>query len=427
MKRLAWIAVTALGGLLAGSVAACRDGEHPVDNRAGVTNEPCPKAIDRSKGCIYLGIISDLSVGPRAAEAVAVTEAQQKFWDRVNRAGGIGGREIDAVTYVRDNRSDTTTHVRAYDEIRGKVLALAQTMDDGGTAAILSDLRTDSTVAVPASRTSAWSFEPVMLESGANYCVEGINAIDYARTSGSVRSVLVVHLPGEYGDDAAAGVKLATEANMLSFINIKTDPGGDNQDGAADAIVARQPDVVILQTTATETEPIVRKAVADGYRGRFVGAGPSWDNGLLRGPAADALRTAYVRMAPWAPWNAETPGHEAMRAALGSLAPQDGQVSGWIGSYPLKAAIEAAAARNDLTHTGVLAAAASLGDRSVVSGRNQAGVDYEGMLPAGSANQNMVLSPATGTGVADVPVVRDFFAGPTVGRVKLDHPCFQDL
>ena len=39
----------------------------------------------------------------------------------------------------------------------------------------------------------------------------------------------------------------------------------------------------------------------------------------------------------------------------------------------------------------------------------------------------MMLSPATGTGVADVPVVRDFFAGPTVGRTNLDHPCFQDL
>lgn len=427
MKRL--IAIALLGGLLAGPVAACREGEHPIDNRAGVTDEPCPKAIDRSKGCIYLGIISDLSGGPRADEAIAATEAQQKFWDRVNRAGGIGGREIDAVTYVRDGKADTTTHVRAYEEIRGRILALAQTMDDDGTAAILSDLRADSTVAVPASRTSAWSFEPVMLESGVNYCVEGINAVDYARetAAGPVRSVLVVHLPGEYGDDAAAGVKAATEADLMSFINIKTDPGGDHQDGAAGAIIAQRPDVVILQTTATETEPIVRKAVADGYRGRFIGAGPSWDNALLRGPAADALRASYVRMAPWGPWNAGTPGHEAMRAALGSLAPRDGQVSGWISSYPLKAALEAAAARDDLTHTGVLAAVASLGDKSTAAGRNRNDVDYEGMLLTGSADRNLVLSPATGTGVTDVPVVRDFFAGPTVSKVKLDHPCFQDL
>lgn len=415
MKRHV-IAIALLGGLLAGSVAACRDGEHPIDDVAGVTSEPCPEAVDRTKGCIYLGIISDLTVGPRAAEAAAVTEAQQKFWDRVNRAGGIDGHEVDAVTYVRDNRSSPTAHVRAYQEIRGKVLALAQTMGEYGTAAILSDLRADSTVAVPASWTSAWAYEPGMLESGANYCVEGMNTVDYARASGTVRSVMSIHLPGDYGDDGAAGVKLASEANGITFINVKTDPGADRQDGAVGAIVARQPDVVVLTTTAAETEVIVRQAVERGYRGRFIGAGRSWDPALLRGPAAAALKTNYLRAAPWGPWNSNTAGHREMRDALGSLAPQDGHVSGWIWSYPLKAALDTAAAGDNLTHSGLLAAA-----------RAQTAVDYKGMLPAGAANRTMVLSPATGSGVADVPVVRDFFAGPTVERTRLDRPCFQDL
>jgi ABC-type branched-subunit amino acid transport system substrate-binding protein len=419
MKRL--IATALLGGLLAASVAACTDGGHPIDAAAGVTSEPCPRAIDRSKGCIYLGVISDLTVGPRAAEAAAVTEAQQKFWDRVNRAGGIAGREVDAVTYVRDTRSDVAAHTRAYREIRGKVLALAQTMGEYGTAAILSDLRADSTVAVPASWTSAWSFEPGMLESGANYCVEGMNAVDYAHASGTVRSVMAVHLPGDYGDDAAAGVRLATEANSMTFINVKTDPGAERQDGPASAIVARQPDLVVLATTPAETEVLVRKAAEGGYRGRIVGTGPSWDAALLRGPAAAALKAMYVRTAPWGPWNADTPGHREMRDALGSLAPKDGHVSGWIWSYPMKAVLEKAAARNDLTHAGVLASAREL------AGPNAGGVDYRGMIPAGPANQNVVLSPATGTGVADVPVVRGFFAGPTVGGTRVEHPCFQDL
>jgi hypothetical protein len=174
--------------------------------------------------------------------------------------------------------------------------------------------------------------------------------------------------------------------------------------------------VVILTTTPVETEVIVRKAVEGGYRGRIIGAGRSWDPALLRGPAAAALKANYARVAPWGPWNAGTPGHREMRDALGSLAPQDGHVSGWIWSYPLKAALDTAAARGDLTHTGLLAAA-----------REQTSVDYKGMLPTGQANQSMVLDPAAGTGVTDVPVTRDFFAGPTVGRVDRDRPCFQDL
>ena len=173
---------------------------------------------------------------------------------------------------------------------------------------------------------------------------------------------------------------------------------------------------MILATTPAETETIVRKAAETGYRGKIIGAGPSWDPALLRGPAAAALKDLYVRIAPWGPWNADTPGHRAMRDALGARAPQDGHVSGWIWSYPLKAVLEAAAAREDLTHTGLEAAAQEL-----------TAVNYEGMLPAGPANQNVVLSPATGTGVTDVPVVRDFFAGPTVGRTDIDRPCFQEL
>lgn len=412
MKRHVF-AMALIGGLLAGSAAACGGDPEPVGNRAGVTSEPCPKAVDRSKGCVYLGVISDLSAGPRSAEAVAITEAQQKFWDRVNRAGGIGGYEIDAVTYVRDNKASALTHASAYRDIRGKVLALAQTTGSDGTAAILSDLRADRVVAAPASSTSAWSFEPLVLKSGANYCVEGMNAVDYA---GPVGSIMSIHLTGDYGDDSAAGVKFGATANSIRFINIKTDPGAERQDGAAGQILAQKPDVVILSTGPAETEAIVRKAAEGGYRGKIIGAGPSWDASLLRGPAAPALRDLYVRIAPWGPWNADTPGHRTMREALGSLAPQDGHVTGWILSYPLKAALESAAARDDMTHSGLAAAARDLKD-----------VDYEGMLPRGRTNESMVLSPATGTGVLDVPVVRGFFAGPTVGRTELDRPCFQDL
>ena len=64
----------------------------------GVTKEPCPKAIDTTKGCIYLGTISDLTVGPFAPLAVPITKAQIAFWKRVNKAGGIGG--------VRDRRRE---------------------------------------------------------------------------------------------------------------------------------------------------------------------------------------------------------------------------------------------------------------------------------------------------------------------------------
>ena len=119
----------------------------------GVTNEPCKDAIDKNKGCIYLGTMSDLTEGPFKALAVPITEAQKAFWKRVNTQGGIGGYEIDVTTYVKDNKYNPQVHTQVYQEIKPKILAIAQTLGSPTTAAILSDLKSSSIVAVPASWT----------------------------------------------------------------------------------------------------------------------------------------------------------------------------------------------------------------------------------------------------------------------------------
>jgi ABC-type branched-subunit amino acid transport system substrate-binding protein len=436
MKRLgplAAVVVLALAGSLAGSMAACRGGDRAGKSgggprtEVGVTKQACPRALDKDKGCIYLGVISDLSVGPLKAVAAPITDAQRRFWERVNKGGGIGGFEVDVETYARDNMGDPEVHDRVYREIKGKVLALAQTLGSATTAAIITDMRASGIVGVPASRTSAWAFEDTILESGANYCVESMNAIDYAVEAIKPTKVMAVHVPGDYGDDAAAGARLAAQANGLTFINIKTDPGQDKQAGAIDQVVTQRPDLVILTVAPAETAVIVAQAAQRGYAGRFIGTSPSWEPGLLQTSAAPALKALFLQSAPWQPYGSATPGHKAMREALGSgVTPNEGYVSGWVGSYPLKAALERAAKDGDLTRAGLLKAARSLTT-----------VDYEGMLPAGAANyaagpsgqvkQSVILNPAGGNGTTVVPIVKDFFVGPSAQRFTLDKPCFQKL
>src|SRR5262245_48424442 len=109
-------ALLASAALLAVVAAAgCGSGDGRVEAGApGVTDEPCPRSAHKDRGCIYLGTISDLTTGPFRALGSAVTKAQQAFWDRVNAQGGIGGYDVDVVTYVRDNHYQPQTHVRAY-------------------------------------------------------------------------------------------------------------------------------------------------------------------------------------------------------------------------------------------------------------------------------------------------------------------------
>lgn len=404
-----------------GEQAAAGDVEFDV----GVTDQACPEAANPDNGCIYLGTISDLTVGPFAALANPITDAQAAFWSRVNADGGIGGFDVDVSEHVRDNEYNPERHNQEYQAIKGDVLALAQTLGSPTTAAIIDDMETDQIVGAPASWTSLWAFEDVVVESGINYCLEAMNQVDYAveNVDGGVGSVIAVGYPGDYGGDAAAGVAVAAEANGIEFTNIETGQGPDNQAGAISGIVQQQPDLVIVTTGPADAGAIVGQTAAQGYAGQFMFTGPSWNKGLLDSPAAPAVESLVLLSGPWPPYDADTPGHEAMREALGDVDPNEGYTSGWAWSYPLRAALEQAASNGDLTRAGLLEAIGQIES-----------VDYEGMLPEGAGNlagdpneavvrQSVIFrpDPEAATGAT---LVEDFFTGPTAESYELEGPCF---
>ncbi|GIH79585.1 ABC transporter substrate-binding protein [Planobispora longispora] len=393
----------------------------------GVTNDPCPIPVDKNKGCIYLGTISDLTSGPFAALAVPITQAQKAFWNRVNRAGGIGGKyEVDVQAYVRDNKYNPETHNQVYQEIKNNVLGLTQTLGSPTTAAIIADLKANNVVAAPASWTSAWEFEDVIVETGSNYCVESMNAVDYAVETYQPKTVMAVHYAGDYGADAAAGAKIAAEKNGLKFTAVETPSGATEQGRAITEITKNKPDLVILTTGPADAAAVIGQSAAAGFKGRFIGTGPTWNPALLQSPAAEAILALYEQSSPGKPWGADTPGHKAMREALGDVTPSDGYTSGWAWAYPLKAALEKMVAGGDISRKGLLAAVKSLTT-----------VDYEGMLPPEAGNfsgdpnaatfrQTLINKPdkAAPTGVT---IVRDFFTGSTAQSYTMDGPCFDKL
>ena len=392
----------------------------------GVTDEACPDAVNADNGCIYLGTISDLTQGPFAPLGVPITEAQAAFWHRVNEDGGIGGYDIDVTTYVKDNLYNPQTHQQVYGEIEGDVLALAQTLGSPTTLAIIPDMDRDEMVGAPASWTSLWAFEDAILESGANYCVEGMNAVDYMVAERDISSVMAVGFPGDYGGDGAAGAEIAAEANGIDFTGVETAPGQEAQAGAISAIVKQDPGLVLLGTGPTETAVIVGQAAAQGFEGQFIGLGPTWNPALLETPAAPALEALYMQSGYWGPFGTDTPGHQAMRDALGDVdQPNDGYTAGWAWSYPLKAALEEWLDGDyDKDRAGLLEAVQSLET-----------IDYEGMLPEEAGNRTgdpdetifreSVLSKVDPSAPSGVAIVEDFGAGPTVSEHTFEGACFE--
>jgi ABC-type branched-subunit amino acid transport system substrate-binding protein len=402
------------------------EGGDEIATDVGVTEEPCPEAVNEDNGCIYLGTLSDLSVGPFAAAGPLIVEGQQAFWNRVNEDGGIGGYDIDVTEYVRDNQYNPQVTNQVYQEIKGDILALAQTLGSPPTAAIVEDLDAENIVAAPAGWTSLYLFQDVIVESGATYCAEAMNGVDYAVENNDVQSVMAVHYAGDFGADAAAGAKVAAEANGIEFTSLETTAGPDNQAAAVAAIREQNPDLVIISTGPTDTATIVGQAAAGGFQGRFMGSSPTWNPAILQSPAAPAFQAAFQHLGPWGPWDADTPGHEAAREALGDVQPNEFYTSGWFWSYPLKAALEAAAENGDLTREGLREAA-----------ENLESVDFEGVLPEGSSNYaggaNEAASRATFISSIDpeastgLSLVEEAYTGPTAEGYDFTGPCYEEV
>ena len=392
------------------------------DAVVGVTAEPCPGGHP-GRGCVYLGTVSDLRDGPLAETGKAMAAGIAAFWRRVNDAGGIGGYDIDVATHVGDSGYTPRGHRLAFERVRDHVLALAHTLGVPQTLGIVADLESDAIVAVPGSASSAWEFADVIAESGASPCVELANAVDYvAEQDGPPGVVAAVHYPGDYGEDAAAGARAAARRLGARFVDAVTPSGHQRQGPAIDRLLAENPGLIAIATGPAELAVIVREASARGFTGRFVGASPAWDEELLATPAAEVLRERYLQALPWAPWNADTPGHRAMRAAVGTATPSTAAVAGWVSQYPLRAALQRAAADGPPTRHALLTALGSLES-----------VDTEGMLPAAAGDfaappsqavfRQTVMAAVDPAAPAGLSLREDFFTGPTAAAMSFTRPC----
>ena len=390
----------------------------------GISEDPCPNAVNEDNGCIYLGVISDLTKGPFAPLAVPITDAQKAFWKKVNEDGGVGGYDIDIEENIQDAEYNPEIHNRKYQEIRKDILALGQTLGSSQTLAILEDMKSDEVIGVPASWNSAWEFEDQILESGANYCFEAMNGVDWAVENRDVTGkVAAVGYDNDYGGDAAAGVEAAARANDLEFVKIAAPPGQDQQAETVASVLREKPDLVFISTGPAEMAAIVGGAAAEGFKGTVVGSSPTWNPALLQSAAAPAIKALYFQAGPWGPFGTDTPGHEAMRSAVGDVTPSDGYIAGWTWSYPLLAALEKAAEDGEITKESLVEAAKSLEE-----------VDYEGILPneagrttgepAESAFRSSVISKVDEEAPTGVSIEQDLTTGPTAEAYDFSKPCF---
>ncbi|HEY5857061.1 MAG TPA: ABC transporter substrate-binding protein [Aldersonia sp.] len=421
--------VPALAGLLVASACTSAEDESTGATGPGVTDEPCPDAVNPDKGCIYLGSLNDLEGGPFTVLGQPINQAQLDFWKQVNQAGGIGDYEINLAANTKNTSYDVQKHAAAYQQVEPNVLALAMSLGTPQTEAVLDQMDSADLVAVAGTFWSGWQFPDtdrgLVLEAGFSYCTEAVIGLDwFAENHNKPATIATVVYKGDYGGDYAAGAQKWAEANDAQVAaSIETGPNAvvGNQDGPVGQIVAAAPDVVLLATGPAEAAEIVGKAVQAGYSGRFLAAGPTWNGALLRTPAAPALTAQYNVTSPFQGWDGPSEGVAAAHEATGGTPPANwGYLAGWALSYPMKALLEKANEEGKLNRAGL---------REAVTGLE---VDYQGMVVPGTFGE--MPDPTTQAATVAVPdaaaplgtrtLVNDY-KGTSTGKISYTEPCVQ--
>jgi ABC-type branched-subunit amino acid transport system substrate-binding protein len=396
---------------------------------------------------IRLGMLADLS-GPFSTLVKDIVLAQQVYWDRVNKNGGIGGRQIKL--NVQDNKYDVQTHKQLFQSMKAEdsngVLMMSQSTGSPQTAAIKSELEASNIIAVPLSWYSGWA-DPALgknvFEAYTNYCLESMNGIQYMKDEFNIKKVAVVSFPGEAGQDSAAGAKYAIQKLGLTVAYdgeakiTPPSPTNPNPDNAAvvTAIASSGADLVWGLMNPATLAQLMGQSAAKGYKGKWGGNAPSYSPALLKGDVKNLIDSSFFLSAYTVLLGTNVPGMadmiDAIKTAKPDAAASDYYIYGWTEAQLTEAILRKAADDKDMTRAGVVKAAFEL-DK----------VDFKGLAPAqswkGDPNQYIVRESymfkpllaefkegPIGTGSTGNKLLKGPFASDNAKNYDYKGPCFK--
>ena len=350
--------------------------------------------VDPATMTIRVGVNTDLS-GPFAPLTTPMADGHKVFWEWLNDRGGVQGWKVEPV--ILDSGYEVPKHLENYEVMSGEgdesVVMFSLAIGSPHNLATMDAMREDHLVAVPLSWYSGWADPDIgsqILEVQTSYCVEAMNGVTYmAETYGDKWALIT--WPGDYGEDAAIGAKLAGEALGLELVYdgqgaVSPAPGADHTPVIAE-IVNSGADWVWIATSAVQTAPIMGGAFQAGFQGRWAGSGPSWNPALLNTPVGPLADQLYTHNYYTVLWNAsDSQGMQDVVSAMREYRPDapfdDLYVLSWIQGLIASQILDQAITDGDLTRAGVEAAAKKIT------------VDLQGLAPdqtwSGEPGENIV-------------------------------------
>jgi len=370
-KRMYTYALTVAMALLV--LSSCASASTSSNGSSGIKAGP---GVDTAKKTITLGILSPFS-GPVAAPVGdPLARGVETFFKAINDQGGINGFKVNIVE--GDSQYNPQVQVQQYNQMRTKILMVADSLGTATTFAIKDQAATDHMLISAATLSSGLAREKYVVLVGTPYRLQTENSFDYIVNKLGVKSPAtgIIYQNDDYGQDGLTGYNEAVSAYKLHDVGKATYAPTDTDFTAqVSQLKAAGAKYVFLTTLPSVTAKIIGTGYALGYNPQWIVQSPGFSPLLLGVPALKPLLSKAWVVSQGASWgDTSVPGMKEMLDAVTKYAPDqkpDGFFEfGYTESKITYAILKKAIESNDLTRDGVFNAFQSLKN-----------VDLGGLLP----------------------------------------------
>ena len=359
--------------LLLAAASGCGSKGSESDTASGAGSiKTGPGITDKT---ITLGVLTDLS-GVFAPLAQPLTQANQMYWKEQNAKGGVCNRTVKLI--VKDHGYDPQKAVVQYRDLAPNVAGLQQLLGSPITAALLPTLKSDRMISLLSAWPSSLLGNDFVIEIGAPYDVEMINALDYLKSKGKLKSgdkIGHVYYEGEYGENGLKGTKYYASKNGMTVVEQKIQPTDEDMTGQVAAFKRAGVKVIAVTTGPKQLASLAGIAASQGLNVPIVGNNPTFDPAVMASPAAKALTSNVYVAGSIAPFTLEQPkvkqvGDEYLKA-YGEKNAKASVPFGYVQAQVMNEILTRACTDKDLSREGLIKAAHEL-----------SGVDTGGLVAA---------------------------------------------
>jgi ABC-type branched-subunit amino acid transport system substrate-binding protein len=313
---------------------------------------------------ITLGVLTDLS-GVFSPLAQPLTQANQMFWKEQNAKGGVCDRTVKLV--IKDHGYDPQKAVVQYRDIGPKVAGLQQLLGSPITAALLPTLKSDRMISLLSAWPSSLLGNDFVIEIGAPYDIEMINALDYLKSKDKLKSgdkIGHVYYEGEYGENGLKGTKFYASKNGMKVVEQKIQPTDEDMSGQVAAFKRAGVNAIAVTTGPKQLASLAGIAASQGLNVPIVGNTPTFDPAVMASPAAKALAANVYVAGSISPFTLDEPkvkevGQEYVKA-YGQKNAKASVQFGYVQAQVMYEILNKACSNQDLSREGLIKAAHQL-------------------------------------------------------------------